>query len=84
MEKYRVYRIVNGNKPKYYDVADPQEGLLLCDKLANKDLKNKNVSWNVFGLEYFEDGEWLEWYDEIGNSVTDYLDEGSLKIGELK
>ena len=75
MAKYRVWYCANfPSTPKYYDVATPEEGADKINELAAKDLKNKNIFSNAFGLEIFEDGEWSEWYDENGDDIDTLAD----------
>ena len=75
MNKYRVWYIANvPANPKYYEVATPEEGADKINWLAARDLKNKNISSNVMGLEVFEDGDWSEWYDENGDDIDTLAD----------
>lgn len=68
--KYRVWNIINlPREADYYEVENPVEGLKLIDKLTEKELKDKQVSSNAFGLEEFVAGEWTEWYDEDGEDI---------------
>jgi hypothetical protein len=67
---YRVWSITNPpNVVTYHDVASPEEGIRLIEKLANGQLRRAPILCNVFGLEVCEDGEWSEWHDEEGRSV---------------
>jgi hypothetical protein len=76
--KYRVWAIRNvpGN-PKYYDVDSPVDGADLINTLARKDLKNKNIISNAFGLEvcWVDGGEWEEWYSNEGDDIDVLSDE---------
>ena len=72
MTEYRVWRCINFPSPaKHYPVNSPEEGADKINKLAKIDLRNPRVGANAFGLEVFEDGEWVEWYDEDGNDIDD-------------
>jgi hypothetical protein len=75
MAEYRVWRTANG-KTKYFPVASPEEGAKLIDKKAKNDLKNPNIGWNVFGLEWMDDGEWgwVEWYDTNGDDIDAFME----------
>lgn len=60
----------------YVPVATPQEGKCVMAILAEYDLfqYHNNVKpdySNAQGLEVFEDGEWVTWYDEDGNGLDD-------------
>ena len=67
--------------PFYVSVKNIQEAKLLLNALAEYDLfqlKNnvKPDYCNAGGLQVFEDGEWLDWYDpETGDSIDDILKE---------
>lgn len=71
----RLWAIRNPpNAPTFQDVATPAEGLEVVKKWVKADLANPAIDTNVFGMEIFEDGQWTEWYDEDGQSLTDILD----------
>jgi hypothetical protein len=58
-----------------------REAKLLLDTLANYDLfqlKNniKPDYSNAGGLNVFDDGEWITWYNEDGDGIDDVDDEG--------
>ena len=73
--KLRVWVIRNvPNKPTYYPVNSMKEASVLINKMADRDLKNPNISNNAFGLEEFSDGEWSEHYNKHGDSIDDYMD----------
>lgn len=67
-------------KPFRVKVKTVEQGLHLLDVLAEYDafqFKNniKPDYSNVGGLMVFEDGEWVDWADEDGNSSSDLLSE---------
>jgi hypothetical protein len=66
----RVYHIQNPPAPAtWYDVSNPGEGFGKIMALAAKDLRNPDIWGNVFGLTVFEDGEWVDWYDDDGGDI---------------
>ena len=75
-------------KAFHYNVNSVEDACILCDCLADYDLfqyKNniKPDYCNVGGLQVFEDGLWLDWYDEISNMDFDsYMDEYMEKYSE--
>lgn len=59
-----------------YKVESLKEAKLILDMLAEYDLfqfeHNIKLDYcNVGGLQIFEDGEWIDWYDDNGNSIDD-------------
>lgn len=69
----RVWNIVNPpNDPEYYSVNNPEEAIVMINKLADAQLKNEFIECNAFGLEVFENGEWSEWYSEDGEDIIEY------------
>lgn len=76
----RVWHIpqVPGN-PFHVPVQSLGEAVLVLDALAAYDkfqLDNniKGDYCNVQGLEVLEDGEWVEWYDDInGKDIGEYM-----------
>ena len=66
----RIYHIQNG-LTMTYPVKDPSHAKRLIEELAQSDLVNPVVEYNVFGLEEFnqETGDWEEWYDENGDDI---------------
>lgn len=58
-------------------VGSPEEAIKIIETLANYDLfqLKHNIKpdyTNVGGLDVFEDGEWVEWYDEHGNDIASH------------
>jgi hypothetical protein len=69
-QKLRVWWIPQvPGKPFYVDVSSVEEGVKIMDVLAGYDqfqLDNniKPDYANAGGLSIFEDGEWVDWYDD--------------------
>ena len=62
--------------PFYVDVRTIREAKLLLKALAEYDLfqlanKIKPDFCNAGGLQEWEDGEWIEWYDDDGNDIDE-------------
>lgn len=80
----RVWNSVNppsskANPMRYYPVKDIEEAMKVIDKEAEKQLKDKSIVANVFGLERVElvDGkpQWCEFYDDDGRDINEIMDE---------
>lgn len=66
----RVYHIQNPPAaPTWYDVKTPKDGLSVINKLAERDLDNALIWANAIGLCVYEDGDWVDWYDEEGDDL---------------
>ena len=68
-------------KPFYHNVKNPEEARLILDTLGDYDwfleAHGHRVDYsNAGGLEVFEDGEWVEWYDDDGNDIDEHFSEG--------
>ncbi len=73
-------------KPFYYPADSIKDAKRTLELLAQYDLfqMEHNVKpdyANVGGLEVFEDGEWIDWYDEDGNDI-DGVDENGIFIDD--
>ena len=70
MTKLRIYHIRNG-ETEYHRVSDLAHARILINALAQSDLLDKRVEYNVFGCEEWneDDQEWEEWYDEDGCDI---------------
>ena len=58
----------------YVPIEDIAEGRKILDTLARYDLfqlenKIKPDYSNTGGLQVFDDGEWIDWYDDDGNDI---------------
>lgn len=63
-------------KPFHVSVKDPKEAQLILRTLGQYDQfqLEHNIKpdySNAGGLDVFEDGEWCEWYDEMGYSIDE-------------
>lgn len=63
-------------KPFYVPVQSPEEAIKVLDILADYDqfqFQNniKPDYCNASGLEVFEGGEWVEWYNEDGEDIDE-------------
>jgi hypothetical protein len=75
----RVWNIINvPGEPVYYAVENPKHGAELINALARSQLLDKTIESNVFGLEIFEDGEWLEWESEDGENIQEWAENNSV------
>lgn len=59
-------------------VKNKDEAVLVLNTLAQYDLfqLENNIKpdySNAQGLEVFEDGEWVEWYDDEGNNIDHFM-----------
>ena len=71
MTKLRIYHIRNG-ETEYHRVTDLTHARTLINALAQSDLLEANIEWNVFGCEEWNEDtlEWEEWYDpETGTDI---------------
>lgn len=77
MPRYRVWHAYNApNNMDFYAVESPEAARTLIEVLTRKDLKDRWVVDNAFGLEELEEGEYHEWYDEHGNDISENEEEG--------
>lgn len=70
MSELRIYHIRNGES-EYHRVSDLAHARILINTLAQSDLLDKSVEWNVFGCEEWneDEQEWEEWYGEDGCDI---------------
>ncbi len=69
-----VWRTVNvPAKPRFFAVPDPYVGAFYIQALTLADLGNEDILDNVMGLVVYEDGEWVEWYDDDGDDIEKYF-----------
>jgi len=67
-------------QPFYVPVSSPEEAVRVLDMLGRYDdfqfRKNIKPDYsNASGLVVFEEGEWMEWYDEDGNDIDEWAEE---------
>lgn len=82
-EKYRVWHIINldkegiGKHSFSFPVDSPNEGAKLINALATVEIlfPDRVIGSNVFGLEYFENGEWCEWSNDDYESIDELVDQ---------
>jgi len=68
----RVWNIVNvPNFAIYVPVSTPEDAIRIINYMAEDQLKEERITSNVFGLEVFEDGEWTDWYNELGEDIDE-------------
>jgi len=71
----RVWHIQNPpDEPKWHDVKTPEEAVSLIDKLAQQDLANPRIWGNAISLAVYEDGDWVEWYDDEGDDIDAFAE----------
>lgn len=75
----------------YVPVASPEEGYKVMKLLGCYDMfqLNNNIKpnyCNASGLEYYdeEEGEWLDWYNELGQDIDDYARDNNLSCDYWK
>ena len=66
-------------KAFHIPVSTPEDAIRVMRILAEYDMfeyKNnvKDDYFNAQGLEVFEDGEWVDWYNEDGDGIDDYAE----------
>ncbi len=78
----RVWHIQNPpSAPAWYNVKGPQQGANLINELARRDLlPASGIESNAIGLCVYEDGDWVDWYDEDGDDLDTWA-EKRLAIG---
>ncbi len=76
MSDLRVWNVVNPpSRALHFPVDSPDEAIAIINKLTDVQLRDKSVISNAFGLEVFEDGEWTEWYSDVGEDIMELADE---------
>jgi hypothetical protein len=71
----RVWHIQNPpTKPTWYDVSSPEEGARKVEELAQVDLANPRIWGNAIGLSVYEDGDWVDWFDDDGDDIDTWTD----------
>ena len=63
----------------HVSVETPEEAIKILKILAEYDMfqYEENIKpdySNAAGLEVFEDGEWSEWYNDIGEDIDEYAE----------
>ena len=73
----RIWHIPNvPNNGFHFSVTSVNEAKLVLTAIAEYDLHlgEDVISSNAQGLEVFKDGEWEEWEDDNGYSITEVMD----------
>lgn len=72
----RVYHIQNPPaSPIWHDVETPRAGFDLMNELARRDMRPEaHVESNVIGLNVYEDGDWVDWYDDEGDDIDQHAE----------
>ena len=67
----RVWHIQNPPAPAtWYNVKSPTAGLGIINELAERDMRpNSGIESNAIGLCVYEDGDWVDWYDDEGDDI---------------
>lgn len=65
-------RTGQGQTHHLYGVVNPIEAIHEIDRLAKEQVDDHDIGWNGFGLNVYEDGEWVEWENEDGLDIYDY------------
>lgn len=73
--KLRVWWQNNHKGTRYFEVSSRKKALEKYTLLADSDLANPNVTDNSGGCEVWENGEWVEFYDNQDRSISDLFDE---------
>lgn len=83
MSQLSVYHIQNPpGRPIWHPVDSPALGYKRIEALAEVDLHNPAIWGNVFGLCVWEDGEWVEWYDDEGDDIDAWAVKEGIAINE--
>ncbi len=74
--KYRVWVITNPpSSMRMYKVDSPEEAERMINAIANEHLFDYEITTNGFGLQIFQDDEWVEWEDKDGYTIRDAFTE---------
>jgi hypothetical protein len=68
-------RMGEGQTHHLYPVVNPIEAIAWIDKLADEQVNDEDIGWNAFGLQVFEDDEWVDWYNDEGQDIDEYKEE---------
>lgn len=70
-----VWNIINmPSMPNHHPVIDIDHARRLIDCLAESQWLDDEIISNAFGLEVFDDGEWIEWHDEEGRDIDEHFE----------
>jgi len=72
--KLRVWHVTNPpSDPQHLPVDSLEEAIELIEGLSQEDLESESVRGSSIGLEVYEAGKWIEYYDEDGNDIDDIM-----------
>lgn len=70
-----LWRIINPpNEGDRYPVRDLKHAAALYDSLTASDLLDDAISSNAYGLEIYDDNEWLEFETDDGDCIAELAD----------
>lgn len=77
--QYKNVEIVN----QFYPVDTVEEAKDIINRLANEQVNDNHIIWNMFGLECYETdlyndsigGEWMEYQNDKGYNIDEIMDE---------
>lgn len=70
-------------KAERYPVPHLEAAAAKLLELTKRDLANSSVFANAGGLNIFENGEWVTWYDENGNDIDDLVNHPMTEVRGL-
>ena len=81
--RLRVWYVWNPpRKPLHYQVNSVEEAIKFIQERIKRDLEDSCITDNAMGLEVFEDGEWVEYYDDIGQDIDEIIEEREEENGQ--
>jgi len=70
--KLRVWYVKNPPRDaQNFSVPSIKAAKTKIRELTERDLEDEDVGSNAMGLEVFEDGEWIEYYDDQGRDIDE-------------
>ena len=71
----RVWCIVNlPSFAIHVPVDSPEKAAAVIDYMADDQLTEPRITSNVFGLEVYDFGSWIDWESELGEDLDDYME----------
>ena len=69
-------RDYDGTTMHLHPVESPEEAIKVINKLADEQVNDESIAWNVLGLEVFDEcGDWEDWYDDDYNDILEFEDQ---------
>jgi hypothetical protein len=60
---------------EHHTVKDASHAVVKISVLADEQVNDESVDWNIFGLEIYDaKGGWEEYYDEEGQDINEIMD----------